>query len=143
MDTIIALLTIINSYRMDHKLPVLRLDSALNVTAKAHAIDFCTKVKDGNGHTWSDGSTGQRACDKAVEYGYPIPAAEIAHYHYPDPYTKSCTPVCAFKDWIASPEHDDVILEKGEAQDFHWRACGIYIYKGFACVWFGEVSIRQ
>ena len=138
MDTILVLLTLINSYRVEHKLPMLRLDTALNKTAKAHAIDFCTNVKDGNGHLWSDGSIGQKACEKSVAYGYAKPAAEIAHYHYPDPYALRCTPICAFTDWIKSPDHDDVMLEKGEAAAFKWKSCGIYIYKGFACVWFGN-----
>jgi len=141
MDTIIVLLTLINSYRADYKLPPLRLDSSLNKVAMAHAKDFCDNVKEGNGHLWSDGSIGQKACEKSLEYGYPVAAAEIAHYHYPDPGKLSCDPKCCFMDWVRSPDHSDVILERNSASTYDWKACGIAIYKGFACVWFGIMEI--
>lgn len=138
MDTVIVLLTLINSYRVEHKLPRLKLDSALNRTAMAHAIDFVNNVKTGNGHLWSDGSSGQKACEKAIEFGYRVPAAEIAHYHYPDPNKLSCNPLCCFNDWKKSQSHNDVILNYGVSSTYEWKNVGIAIYRGFACVWFGE-----
>jgi len=138
MKEIVALLTLINSYRAEYKLPPVTLDSSLNAVAKAHAIDFVNNVKTGNGHMWSDGCTGQCATKKSFVYGYPKEAAEIAHYHYPNPEKLSCDPICCFNDWVKSPSHNDVILEQGLASRFDWKSVGIFIYKGFACVWFGD-----
>lgn len=138
MKEIIALLTLINSYRADHGLNKVTLDSTLSVVAKAHAVDFVEKVKTGNGHLWSDGSIGQAAASKSIEFGYPAAAAEIAHYHYPNPATLSCDPKCCFQDWLKSPTHNDVLLNLNAAKNFHWKSVGIAIYKGYACAWFGE-----
>lgn len=138
MNQIIALLALINSYRAEYSLPPVSLDSSLNRVALAHAVDFVEKVKTGNGHMWSDGCWGVCATERAMVYGYPEPAAEIAHYHYPDPSIWTCTPECAFNDWKKSKHHNDAILNKCAGCENMWRSVGIAIYKGFACVWFGE-----
>jgi len=134
------LLQLINQQRSAFSLPRLTINPELQKVAMLHAIDFVERVKTGSGHTWSDGCV-DTECTKRKPMllsGYKSFAYEIAHYHYPGPERETCTPECALKGWNSSPPHYNIIVNNETWKDYHWKSVGIAIYKGYACVWFGQ-----
>ncbi len=40
--------------------------------------------------------------------------------------------------WSMSTGHEDMILNRNEWRELHWRAMGVAINEEYAVVWFGE-----
>jgi exopolysaccharide biosynthesis protein len=48
------------------------------------------------------------------------------------------TATTALKSWKGSASHNAVIINSGMWKKSDWKAIGIGMYNGYACVWFGE-----
>lgn len=136
----VRLLDMINRQRTAFSLPAVQMNDELNKVAMLHAVDFVEKVKTGSGHTWSDGCV-ETDCVKRkpmelTRYG--SFAYEISHYHELYPASEKCDPACALAGWNSSPPHYNIIMNNDTWQRFQWKSVGIAIYKGYACVWFGQ-----
>ena len=134
------MLRLINQERAAFLLPPVAINNELNKVAMQHAVDFVENVKTGSGHTWSDGCM-ETECTKRKPQeltNYKAFAYEIAHYHFPEPANEMCTPECALKGWNSSPPHYNIIVNNESWRDYKWKSVGIAIYKGYACVWFGQ-----
>ncbi|CAF4783902.1 unnamed protein product, partial [Rotaria magnacalcarata] len=51
---------------------------------------------------------------------------------------RTVDPVQSVNAWKNSPAHNDVIIQRGAFQNTPMKAMGVGVYKGFACVWFGQ-----
>jgi uncharacterized protein YkwD len=78
---------------------------------------------------------GQNSCDREIT-NYPGSGFEIFGYTSSD----QSQPEEALSGWKNSPPHNAVILERDGWANKNWPAFGVGIYKGYAAVWFGDVS---
>jgi uncharacterized protein YkwD len=145
-------------YRAQNNLPSIPYSKSLTYVAQQHCLDLYNNkpdLGDGcNAHSWSDKGTWSACCytpdhkqakciwDKPAEmtsytgYGYEIACGSS------DPQYSSfvMTAEYALQSWKKSSGHNNVILNKENWEDRGWNAVGIGIYKGYACVWFGQES---
>ena len=152
----IELYQLIMEYRAENGLPKIPLSVSLTQVAQIHAKDVYEhfdEIPEGcNAHSWSRHGSWTR-CDyypdhrnakgmwskprELTEYegnGY-----EIVHYFNP-PTSGVASPKGALKGWKSSPPHNATILNIGIWTDTEWAAIGVGMYKGVACVWFGEYT---
>ncbi|CAF1234356.1 unnamed protein product [Rotaria sordida] len=147
--------TLINNYRRQLGLPSLQASANLAYVAHTHAVDVVENnpaVYGGNAHSWSnkgnwrpviytpDHRQAQLMWSKPSEISnYKYYGFEIA-YGFSDYRNREMTvdPIEAVNSWIRSPAHKDVIIQRGAFQNTPMKAMGAGIYKGFACVWFGQ-----
>ena len=152
----LQLYNLINNYRVAHYLPVIPISQKLSLVAKTHCMDLYNNyVWDAsstcNMHSWSDKGSWTSVCyteDHAQASkmwmkpkeiaGYNAYGYEIAHGH--SPKDNECSPDCALNGWKHSPGHNRVIMNQGIWESHSWNAIGVGMYKGYACVWFGEIS---
>lgn len=144
---------LIMQYRQEKNLPRISLSPSLTYVAQIHARDvyqYYNEIPSGcNYHSWS-GHGPWTKCDYYPDHrnksgmwskpreltGYTGYGFEIAHFYKP-PTSGICTPLGALNGWKGSPGHNAVIINLGKWSDKTWRAIGIGMYKGVACVWFG------
>lgn len=145
---------LIMQYRQENNLSRIPLSPSLTYVAQVHVRDvyqYYSEIPDGcNPHSWS-GHGSWSKCDyypdhrnaacvwsKPEEltsyqgYGY-----EIVCYFTP-PTSGICTPEEVLKGWQGSPGHNSLIINLGVWARHSWNAIGIGMYKGVACVWFGD-----
>jgi len=67
---------------------------------------------------------------------YPGNGFEIS-YHSSD---SSRMVSAAMEGWKSSSAHNLVVLNRGEWKNMKWKAMGIGVKDGYACVWFGTVA---
>lgn len=150
----IRLYQIIMEYRSEHGLPEIPFSVSLTKVAQIHAkdvYDYYHEIPNGcNPHSWSAHGTWTK-CDYYGDHrnaegmwnkpreltSYKGNGYEIAHYYSP-PQSGNCTPEGSLKGWQGSPGHNAVILNQGIWKSHGWNAMGVGMYKGVACVWFGE-----
>ena len=48
------------------------------------------------------------------------------------------TAISSFNSWKNSSPHNAVILNQSIWANNHWKAIGVGILNGYACIWFGE-----
>ena len=149
------LYNLINNYRLENKLPLVPLSKKLSLVAKTHCMDLYNNYLSEtsspcNMHSWSDKGNWTPVCyiedhpegpkmwmkPKEIA-GYDSRGFEIAHAH--SPKDNVCQPECALDGWKDSPGHNQVILNQSIWKDIKWNAMGVAMYKGYACVWFGEI----
>lgn len=152
----IELYHLITKYRTQHGLPLICLSQSLTYVAQVHAKDvymYFDEIPQGcNPHSWSSHGTWRR-CDYYPDHRnaegmwskpreltpYIGNGYEIIHYFVP-PKSGICTPQGALDGWKHSSPHNACILNQGIWRSLRWNAIGIGIYKGVACVWFGQDS---
>jgi hypothetical protein len=151
----LKLYSLINQYRLKNHLPSIPLSPKLMKVAHAHCRDlYCCYDESNtacNPHSWSGNGNWTKVCytedhaeaekmwSKPAEIaGYESSGYEIVHSH--DPKDDACNAVCALNGWKSSPGHNSVIMNKGMWKNLKWKAIGVGIYKGFACVWFGNLE---
>jgi uncharacterized protein YkwD len=155
----LKLYQLIMEYRQQNNLPSIPLSKSLTYVAQQHCLDLYTHKPDiaaggCNAHSWSDKGNWSACCytpdhkqaqciwNKPAEmtsytgYGYEIACGSS------DPQYSSfvMTAEYALQSWKKSSGHNNVILNKENWEDRGWNAIGIGIYKGYACVWFGQES---
>ncbi len=146
----VKLYNMINDYRIKHKLPPIELSKSLSFVAKTHAIDFekygNPRDENCNLHSWSDNGNWEGMCysddHKMANLMWSKPQ-ELTNYtgvgyELAAKTTGKMTPDLALHLWKNSSGHNNVIANLKNWKGIHWNAIGIGIYKGYACVWFGE-----
>lgn len=146
-----ALYHLITEYRKIYNLPPIPLSKSLTYVAQQHAYDFVENNPETNVcnlHSWSNqgkwkgccykpsGSNASCMWDKPKELTNYIGRGYEISCSVEDPYVM--TPDKALKLWKSSPGHLQVIVNKGDWRQVKWNAMGIGMYKGYACVWFGQ-----
>lgn len=159
----VELLALVNSYRIGRGLPAINNSRSLNKVARIHVLDLYhnrpTEGKDIHGdmcnlHSWSYEGFWTPVCytnrnhdTKAMWYK----AKEITSYVYSSSVYENAywtsmeieVPSRALDAWKKSPTHNALILETGIWQGLNSKAIGVGLYKGYAVIWFGEVTDSQ
>lgn len=146
----------INSYRQSKNLPSIPFSASLSLVARTHAIDLSENYKPGgrcNLHTWSKSRYWSSCCytpdhrkaecmwDKPRELtSYKGDGFEIAYYTSDETTAGKLLAQMALKGWKTSRGHNDIIINQGKWHDVDWKAMGIGVYKGYAVIWFGELT---
>lgn len=149
-----ALYELVMAYRAEYGLPRIPVSPSLTYVAHVHAQDVYYHYSEFpagcNNHSWSSHGTWTR-CDYYGDHrnaegmwskpreltSYPGNGYEIIHYFCP-PTSGICTPEGALKSWQSSPGHNAVVINQSIWEKHPWAAIGIGMYKGVACIWFGE-----
>jgi len=153
---------LINAYRKQNGLLEIPISGKLTAVALKHIMDLNTYHPEnicgdkGNEHSWSNNGnwTGKvgvgawKGCcypddhsnqpcmwDKPKEIAnYPGNGYEIVHSE-----PGIVTAQSALNGWKSSPDHNDVILNKGKWGNFPWKAIGAVYGGNFSCAWFGKI----
>ena len=147
---------LIMQYRKEMGLPPIPISPSLTFVAQTHAKDLAENRPDQgscNAHSWSDKGNWTPMCytadHKQKEKMWSKPSEltnykgkgyEIVTMVYGRPTPVYMNAVMAIKSWKGSSSHNAVIINSGMWKSSKWQAIGIGIYKGYACVWFGEES---
>ncbi len=149
----IRLYLLIMEYRAQYELPQIPFSVSLTQVAQTHAKDVYyhfDEIPAGcNSHSWSSHGPWQR-CDYYPDHrnsklmwskpreltNYEGNGYEICHFYNP-PSSGICTPQRALDGWKSSSGHNAVILNIGKWCSKEWKAIGMGMFKGVACVWFG------
>jgi len=153
----LKLYELIMAYRKANRLPVIPLSVSLTYVAQQHCKDLATNHPDKNNcnaHSWSDKGSWSSCCytpdHKQAKCMWNKPR-ELTNYKS-DGFEIACgssepvykdyvmTAAYALESWKGSQHHNNVIINKDIWKDVKWKAIGIGIYKGFATVWFGEMT---
>jgi uncharacterized protein YkwD len=144
-----ALYDLIMKYRKSKNLPVIPLSKSLTYVAYQH-VDDITKYppdlnKGCNPHSWSDKGKWSACCytndhsqskcmwNKPRELtSYKDNGYEILHY------STQLSPNESLEAWKKSQGHHQVIINDGIWKKAEWKAIGICMKNGYACVWFGK-----
>lgn len=148
------LYNLIMQYRIESGLPVIPLSPALTFVAQTHAKDLAINRPDKgscNAHSWSNKGTWTPMCytsdhakaklmwSKPSELtNYKGKGYEIVTMIYGTRTDLMMTATMALKSWKGSASHNAVIINSGMWKKSDWKAIGIGMYNGYACVWFGE-----
>lgn len=145
---------LIMHYRQEKGLPRVPLSASLTYVAQTHARDMYyhfSEIPNGcNMHSWSAYGPWSK-CDYYPDHrnakGMWIKPKELTPYtgtgyeiaqQYLPPTSGIYTPMESLQGWQNSPGHNAVMVNLNTWSDVNWQAIGIGMYKGCACVWFGE-----
>lgn len=140
----------IMDYRKQKALPVIPLSKSLSYVAKVHVIDLENNFTPGgecNLHSWSEGGRWSPVCytpdHKNAELMWNKPG-ELTNYKG-NGYEISAgasnykiEAATALRLWQNSTGHNNVIINGDIWNNVVWKAIGIGMYRGYACVWFGK-----
>ncbi len=143
---------LINNDRKLKGLNPVALSPSLCYVAQCHVKDLAENNPSGkicNLHSWSDKGPWSACCYTGDHRKAPCmwsKPAELTRYKsegYEIAYwtNEVLTPeqfaVKAFRGWKNSPDHYEVIINRGQWSSVQWKAMGIGYYKGYTVVWFG------
>jgi hypothetical protein len=144
------LYTLINEYRSKKGLEIIPVSKSLCYVAKIHARDLFLNRPDTSFcslNSWSDKGLWTACCHSG---NTPNPAcivnkpAELAKYSgeghelcYWD--SEQLQPDTIFNFWLSIDQARDLLVNDKKWSYFKWKALGVGLYKGYACVWVGEV----
>ncbi len=144
------LYTLINDFREKQGLPVVPVSRALCYVAKIHARDLYHNNPDTSFcslNSWSDKGEWTACChsrftpnpscivNKPKELaGYAGEGHELVYWD-----SQGNHPDTAMRFWTSIAQAREVLLNQNKWSYFNWRAMGVGLYQGYACVWFGEV----
>ncbi|CAF3807689.1 unnamed protein product [Rotaria sp. Silwood1] len=147
--------TRINQHRRQYGLPSLEPSVNLAYVAHTHAVDVVENSPDVNGgnmHSWSNkGKWKPVTYTPDHRYGQLMwsKPSEISNYKF-DGFeisfgpskrlreTSTVNPTEAVNCWKNSPGHNAVMVQQGIFHHPPMKAMGVGVYKGYACVWFGQ-----
>lgn len=152
------LIQLINAHRAAAGLPAVPATRTLTRVSRSHVRDLATNHPDQgidsdrklacNLHSWSANGPWSAVCYTGDHYyaakmwSKPgeLSGGVYTGNGYENAYGSSgqTTAAGAFASWAADPSHDDVIVERGIWQSYHWPAMGVGIYGGYAVLWFGD-----
>jgi hypothetical protein len=143
------LYTLINEYRTKNGLSIIPISRSLSYVAKIHARDLYLNNPDTSVcslNSWSDkglwtacchsGATPSPLCivNKPKELTkYPGEGHEIAHWD-----SEQLNPDTILNFWKSVEATRELLLNQKKWSNFNWKAIGIGLYKGYACVWTGD-----
>lgn len=161
-DGVDRLGALLNQFRLEHGLPPVAVSLALTEVADAHVRDLednrpdlavDSRGRPCNMHSWSAASGWTPVCytpdharaemmwnkPREITRGrYTGTGFEIAARH-----SIGMDPDAAVALWRESPDHLDVILERGPWRGARWQAMGIGLDGQFAVVWFGKTPDNE
>jgi len=145
------LYTLINDYRAKKGLNIIPVSSSLCYVAKIHARDLYINNPDTSFcslNSWSDKGQWTACChssytpnpncivNKPTELAnYPGEGHELAYWD-----SEGLIPDTVLHFWKSIGQASDLVLNQNKWSDFNWKAIGIGLYKGYACLWVGEVT---
>ncbi len=147
------LFRLINEYRKQKGLAPVPLSRNLTYVAKLHAQDLAENHPYGkrcNLHSWSDQGIWSPCCytedhaEAACMWNKPSEVSNYPGYGYEiaywtnEPLSQVNFAKKALAGWKRSLPHNIVMVNQGAWHKKRWNAMGVGIYKGYACVWFGE-----
>ena len=150
------LYSLIMEYRASIGLSKIPLSKSLTTVAQAHCYDLVTNKPDlgnCNPHSWSANGKWSSCCytpdHKQSNCMWNKPK-ELTNYSDIGFEIACGSNVCcsdyvmtadyAFKSWLKSSGHHDVLANKNSWSSYDWKAIGIGIEGGFATVWFGAAE---
>jgi hypothetical protein len=148
----IELYELITNYRSSLNLPEIPISQSLNIVARTHVRDLYLNGPFNapcNLHSWSVNNEAKWSpCCYTDDHRFAAcmwnKPRELTKYKgngYEIAYWTSsgkATPKEALQGWKGSYLHHIAIKNADSWKDVHWKAIGIGIYGGYACVWFGE-----
>jgi len=143
------LYSLINNYRSKKGLDIIPVSRALCYVAKIHARDLFINRPDTSFcslNSWSDKGLWIACChsrntpnptcivNKPSELAkYPGEGHELCYWD--SGQLKSDT---VFNFWLSIDQARELLLNQKKWSYFSWKAIGVGLYKGYACVWVGE-----
>ena len=150
----VELYRLVMEYRAGLGLPSIPFSKSLTYVAQVHAKDYYShfdEVPSGcNFHSWTSHGTWSR-CDYYPDHrnaecmwskpreltSYRGDGFEISLAFLP-PTSGVCEPFGTLEGWKKSSGHNAVIINSDKWGKHIWKAIGIGMYKGYACIWFGD-----
>ena len=145
------LYSLINDYRAKQGLGIIPVSKSLCYVAKLHARDLFINNPDTSFcslNSWSDkglwtacchsGHTPNPLCiiNKPKELTkYPGEGHELAYWD-----SEVLQPDTVLRFWKSIVQAREVLLNQNKWSHFNWKALGVGLYNGYACVWFGDVT---
>jgi hypothetical protein len=145
------LYTLINEYRAKQGLDIIPVSKSLCYVAKIHARDLYINNPDTSScslNSWSDkgkwtpcchsGYTPNPMCivNKPKELTkYAGEGHELAYWD-----SGELKPDTVLRFWASVEKTREILLNQKKWSNFKWKAIGVGLYKGYACVWVGEIS---
>jgi len=145
------LYSLINDYRTKQGLGIIPISSSLCYVAKIHARDLFINNPDTSFcslNSWSDKGKWVPCChsrqtpnpncivNKPKELTkYTGEGHELAYWD-----SEELQPDTVLRFWQSIEQARDVLLNQKKWSYFNWKAIGVGLYKGYACVWVGEAS---
>lgn len=160
IENLVELAQLINAYRRQHQLAKIPISLSLTTVALSHVLDLNTQHPErtcgekGNLHSWSEnkgwqGDAGMGAwkgCCYADDHSNAAcmwnKPKEITGYignGYEIVMQQSVTVIAqdALKVWKSSPQHNNMILNRGIWSEITWQGFGAVYGGNYACAWFG------
>jgi hypothetical protein len=144
------LYSLINEYRVKNGLGVIPVSRSLCYVAKIHARDLFMNNPDTafcSLNSWSDKGKWTPCCHSAFTPNpacivnkpkeltkYPGEGHEISYYG-----TENLNPDTILNFWKSTEITRELLLNQKKWSNFTWKAIGIGLYKGYACIWVGDV----
>jgi hypothetical protein len=144
------LYSLINEYRVKNGLGVIPVSRSLCYVAKIHARDLYMNNPDTafcSLNSWSDKGKWTPCCHSAFTPNpacivnkpkeltkYPGEGHEISYYG-----TENLNPDTILNFWKSTEITQELLLNQKKWSYFTWKAIGIGLYKGYACMWVGDV----
>ena len=144
------LYTLINEYRTKNGLSIIPISRSLSYVAKIHVRDLYMNNPDTSIcslNSWSDkglwtacchsGTTPSPVCivNKPKELTkYPGEGHEIAYWE-----SEQLNPDTIIHFWKSLDATKEILLNQKRWSYFNWKAIGIGLYNGYACVWVGDL----
>jgi uncharacterized protein YkwD len=137
----LKLYNLINQYRKQFGLNEIPLSNSLNYVAQQHCKDLVEnigylthawstcKYDSGNSKTYSCMWLKPSELTSYKGYGYECAHGGTGNY--------IATAETSLDGWKNSKSHNEVILNKGIWKGMDWKAIGVGILNGYACIWFG------
>jgi len=143
------LYSLVNEYRTKQGLSIIPVSKSLSYVAKVHARDlylnnpdtsFCSLNSWSNKGPWTDCChskyTPNPNCilNKPKELTqYPGEGHELVYWD-----SEALHPDTVFRFWSTIGQAREILLNEKKWSFFSWKAMGVGMFKGYACVWLGE-----
>ena len=144
------LYSLINNYRSQQGLSIIPVSRSLCYVAKVHARDLYMNNPDTAAcsmNSWSDKGDWVSCChskqtpnpscivNKPRELtGYPGEGHELVYWD-----SEELKPDTVLRFWKSVEQTRELLLNQKKWNYFSWKAIGLGMYKGYACVWVGEL----
>jgi hypothetical protein len=144
------LYTMISEYRKQNGLNIIPVSKSLCYVAKIHARDLFINNPDTSScslNSWSDKGLWTSCChsrsspnpncilNKPKELtGYSGEGHELTYWD-----SRQLHPDTVLRFWQSIEQTRDILLNLKKWSNFNWKAIGVGLYKGYACVWVSEV----
>lgn len=145
------LYSLINDYRTKQGLGIIPISRSLCYVAKVHARDLYFNNPDTSScslNSWSDKGLWTACCHSRTTpnpvciYNKPKELTKYAGEGHELAYwdSEELSPDTILHFWQSIEQTKEVLLNQKKWSYFKWKALGIGLYKGYACVWVGEVT---